>query len=593
MGQEVNRGKLDSLIRISNSSSIDSIRIGALNQITTLYWLAGNQNYKDSFFYYANKAKREAKKASYKLGYAEALFNYGRYHISISNHMVEATPSFLESLAVYEELHDSIGISRCYIQLGVVSFSMQYYEDAIKKHQLALKYNNNSTSKYLLAICYSELDSMPQAKKYFQLAIQDYQKHEERDRLIECYMYLGRMFVKTNQLDSGFYYLHKSISFLNISDDSLKRSRPYAFLATAYLKNNNLNEAMYYAQRSYLNGKENMDETSISESLHVLAQSSALQGNYKMAFKYLQELYDLKNNSLSGSIKQKVADMQSRFDYDKKMNEQRIRQENDREIARQQIKQQKTLRNAFIVGAGLLFLLLMLLYNRFQLKRNANFKLEEKNEMISIEKDRSDKLLLNILPIEIAEELKRTGASAARQYDHVTVLFTDFVNFTGASEKMKPTDLVQVVHKYFTAFDAIMDKYGLEKIKTIGDAYLAVCGMPLEVNDHAQRVAKAALEIQAYTLNVDTKFQIRIGIHSGPVVAGIVGVKKYAYDIWGDTVNTAARMEQHSDTGKINISGATFEIIRNEFSCSYRGKIDAKNKGEIDMYFLEAELSIQ
>ncbi|MFN4084165.1 MAG: adenylate/guanylate cyclase domain-containing protein, partial [Bacteroidia bacterium] len=150
-----------------------------------------------------------------------------------------------------------------------------------------------------------------------------------------------------------------------------------------------------------------------------------------------------------------------------------------------------------------------------------------------------------------------------------------------------PTELVAEIHKNFTAIDNIIEKHGLEKIKTIGDAYLAVCGMPAETPEHAQRAAKAAIEIRDYMRNQkDARFQIRIGIHSGPVVAGIVGVKKFAYDIWGDTVNTAARMESASEPGKINISKATYELIKNEFVCEYRGKINAKNKGDIDMWFV-------
>ncbi|TAE83714.1 MAG: hypothetical protein EAY81_08315 [Bacteroidetes bacterium] len=211
---------------------------------------------------------------------------------------------------------------------------------------------------------------------------------------------------------------------------------------------------------------------------------------------------------------------------------------------------------------------------------------EERTSQLSAEKLKSDNLLLNILPEEVANELKQDGQSAARQYNHVTVLFTDFVNFTGLSEQMSPKELVAEIHRNFTAFDAIIEKYGLEKIKTIGDAYLAVCGMPNETTDHAQRVVKAAIEITDYMTQNNGKFQIRIGIHSGPVVAGIVGVKKYAYDIWGDTVNTAARMESNSEEGKINISQATYELVKNEFTCEYRGKINAKNKGEVDMYFV-------
>jgi class 3 adenylate cyclase len=204
-------------------------------------------------------------------------------------------------------------------------------------------------------------------------------------------------------------------------------------------------------------------------------------------------------------------------------------------------------------------------------------------------RNESDALLLNILPSEVAEELKQKGSSEAKLYNHVSVLFTDFVNFTGLSEQMSPTELVQEIHKNFTAFDAIMEKHGIEKIKTIGDAYLAVCGLPNEVEDHAQRITKAALEIQEFMQSNQGKFQIRIGIHSGPVVAGIVGVKKYAYDIWGDTVNMASRMESNSEAGKINISKATYELISEEFVCAHRGKIVAKGKGEIDMWFVLSE----
>lgn len=213
-------------------------------------------------------------------------------------------------------------------------------------------------------------------------------------------------------------------------------------------------------------------------------------------------------------------------------------------------------------------------------------KVKERTQSLQLEKQKTNELLHNILPEEIVVELKSTGKTKARQYDPVTVLFTDFVNFTGISEKMSPDELVSEIHENFTAFDAIMEKHGLEKIKTIGDAYMAVCGLPVPRTDHAQRALYAALDIQQYVMEKKGKFNIRIGLHSGPVVAGIVGVKKYAYDIWGDTVNLAARMEQHSEAGKINISRFTYELVKNEFSFEHRGKVKAKHKGEIDMYFV-------
>ena len=221
-------------------------------------------------------------------------------------------------------------------------------------------------------------------------------------------------------------------------------------------------------------------------------------------------------------------------------------------------------------------------------------KLEEQHNELKTEKKRSDDLLLNILPAEIAEELKSTGHSDARLFNDVSVIFTDFVDFTKAGERMSPQELVDELHVCFRTFDEIISKYGIEKIKTIGDAYLAVSGLPVADPDHATKVTRAALEILAFMkarrLQMPhNSFEIRIGIHSGSVVAGIVGIKKFAYDIWGDTVNTAARMESSSQPGRINTSATTYQLIKDSFHCTDRGLVTARNKGEMNMYFVEGE----
>ena len=233
-------------------------------------------------------------------------------------------------------------------------------------------------------------------------------------------------------------------------------------------------------------------------------------------------------------------------------------------------------------------------YEKQQILQNQNDLLEnqvnERTSELQKEKQKTENLLLNILPHEVAEELKEKGSSEAKYYDEVSVIFTDFVNFTANSERIGVQEVLNELNICFTEFDRIMEKYNLEKIKTIGDAYLAVSGLPVSNDQHVKNAVNASLEILSYIQHRKQEnpnaLDIRIGIHSGPVIAGIVGVKKFAYDIWGDTVNTAARMEQNSSLGKLNVSEATYQIIKDDFSFEYRGKIETKGKGAMEMYFV-------
>ena len=230
----------------------------------------------------------------------------------------------------------------------------------------------------------------------------------------------------------------------------------------------------------------------------------------------------------------------------------------------------------------------LLIYRNFRNQKRSNSLLDEA-------KKKSDLLLLNILPHETAEELKTTGKANARRFDEVTVMFTDFKDFTQASERMAAEELVAEINFYFSEFDNIISRHNIEKIKIIGDSYMCAGGLPVANNTHATDVIRAALELQEFVITQKSRrhalglpsFELRIGIHTGPVVAGIVGLKKFAYDIWGDTVNTASRMESAGEINKVNISGETYKMVKDRFICTYRGKITAKHKGEIDMYFVD------
>ncbi|MEZ5174302.1 MAG: adenylate/guanylate cyclase domain-containing protein [Bacteroidia bacterium] len=217
------------------------------------------------------------------------------------------------------------------------------------------------------------------------------------------------------------------------------------------------------------------------------------------------------------------------------------------------------------------------------------------NLQLKREKQKSEDLLNNILPVSIADELKHHGKVNARFFDDVSVMFVDFVNFTSSSSSMNPEEIVRELHTCFSEFDAISEKYGIEKIKTIGDAYMCVGGIPVEDKNHLKHLLQAATEMIEFSNNRFQEnnnknlpaWQARIGIHRGAAVAGVVGTRKFTYDIWGDTVNTASRMESNSASGRINVSDAVYESMKNEFQFEFRGEIEAKGKGKIKMYFLK------
>jgi adenylate cyclase len=266
------------------------------------------------------------------------------------------------------------------------------------------------------------------------------------------------------------------------------------------------------------------------------------------------------------------------------------------EAHQEEVRQSARTRNVLAVSGSFLLLLAGGFYSRARYMRRSK-------AVLQVEKDRSENLLLNILPAEIAEELKQNGRCEARDFNTVSILFTDFKGFTEHSATMSAAALVNEINTCFEAFDGIMAKYGIEKIKTIGDAYMAAGGLPVPTEGSVRNTVLAALEMQRFIRERKAQkealgepaFEMRVGIHTGPVVAGIVGVKKFQYDIWGDTVNTASRMESSGVVGQVNISENTYSLLKDAstplgaplFRFEPRGKVEAKGKGELDMFLVQ------
>jgi len=310
---------------------------------------------------------------------------------------------------------------------------------------------------------------------------------------------------------------------------------------------------------------------------------------------------DLQSEVVEGmeAIEEKNETINSKEEAIENLTEDQLKTKQQQELDEQkhqaEISASENRRNILFLIIGMFAIVMVFVIVGYVQKRKINRTLRNKNYQIIKEREKSDDLLLNILPKKIADELKEKGKTSIRKYENATVMFTDFKGFTKYAEKNTPEEVIALLDHYFCAFDAIIEKYDIEKIKTIGDAYLCVSGIPESKPGHTSKMIKIAFEMMQVMDDTQAKMkdiggvflEMRIGIHCGPLVAGVVGSRKFAYDVWGDTVNIAARMEQSGQPGDINVSEAVYVMAKDDFEFKYRGEVEAKNKGKMKMYFVE------
>ncbi len=376
--------------------------------------------------------------------------------------------------------------------------------------------------------------------------------------------------------------MNRAILLLERLDEHYPIAVYLTYIADIYLEKGENAQALNYALRSLELAKKNGLKAQVSDANLKISEIYQQAGKLKESFIYYKNHIAYKDSVSNITSVQQMADLRTDFEISKKQIEV--------DLLNQQKKNQQIIVVATVIALFLICLLAIGLYRRYTFTK-------ETNRIIEKERERSDSLLLNILPKETAQELKLSGKVKAKKFEAVSVLFADFKGFTKYAEELSPEQLVERVDFYFSKFDTIIEKYGLEKIKTIGDAYMCAGGLPFTTDDHAYKTVCAAQEMMSFvevtkkSSSADQRFDIRIGINTGPVVAGVVGTKKFAYDIWGDTVNIAARMESNSVAGKINVSENTYGLIKDSFQCAYRGEIEAKNKGTLRMYFVGEAIS--
>jgi class 3 adenylate cyclase/Tfp pilus assembly protein PilF len=382
---------------------------------------------------------------------------------------------------------------------------------------------------------------------------------------------IGMIYAKTARNDLAEQPINEAIRLLEEAGNYAPICTYLLSLADIFTERGNTNSAMGYAQRSLALAEQHKLQAEVSDASRKLSELFERQGDADAALRYFKKHIAYRDSVRDLSTVEKMANLRTEFEVSQKQAELDLSNEEKR-------SQRMMLLSLFIIlGLGAILLGTLYWYYR----------------AIAREKKRSESLLLNILPAETAKELKKNGRVEAVKFDQVTVLFTDFVGFSKVAEAVEPEQLVKSIDHYFREFDEISSKHGLEKIKTVGDSYMCACGLPTANPAHAVNVIRAAMEMidlvnrELRSPNGLSHFEIRIGVHTGPVVAGIVGIKKWQYDIWGDTVNIASRMETNSEPGRINISETTYAEIRDHFTCAYRGEIEVKNHGALKMYFVD------
>lgn len=468
---------------------------------------------------------------------------------------VEALASYLKALKLAEEIGDERMIGLASFNMGIISHAQGNSDEALARFEKGRLVAEKLGLKSMLISCFQNIGAVYVAKNMLNEGRESYLKGLDIAISVgnywlasSIYSNLGLIYVQQNDYDTALQHYQKAIDLFTKTGDEQELLAPLINMGELYWLKKQNDVARSYLNRVITIAEKINAQGELREALRIMYLLNKEEGDAGSALSFYERYVAVNDELMSTENSRKIASLQFEYHIEQKENEVRLEREKKEEL-------QKA-------------------YN-----------------LLDTEKQRSENLLLNILPAEVAEELKQHGKTNARLFDNVTVLFTDFKGFTTVSEKLSPQQLVNELHACFSGFDMILEKHGIEKIKTVGDAYLAICGLPVATPHHAVNMVQAAIEIRNFMLHrkkhhPDT-FEIRIGLHSGSVVAGIVGIKKFAYDIWGDTVNTAARMEQNGQAGKINISQQTYELVKHRFSCEYRGEIEAKNKGLQKMYFVE------
>lgn len=524
-------------------------------------------------------ALNEAEQEANQVDMAYLIYMLGVHLLEEEEDYNRAMARFIRSRKIWETMGDRKGIERASSRISTIHFYHNEFDKAIQYGEEALAISRENKAKYNESLHLSNLGSiygrLPEQRQqgvdYLLLGLEISLGLQDTDMVQTSYNNLGVVFERMNNLSEAEKNYFEAHRYALLLGDNQEACRVTTNLADVAFRQGLFQKALSYLDENVAQC-EGADLRLTSWVAQLRSETYNAMGNHKEAYHYLTVHQDL-NDSLFNTEKTKaLAEMAGRYESEQDRQQIALLETKD-QLNESRISRQRTF--LFLVGA-VLVLLAVLTY------------------VIIRDKKRSEWLLSNILPAAAIRELKKLGRVKARKYESVSILFTDFVGFTSFAAKLSPEELVGHIDECYRGFDLIIKKHGCEKIKTIGDAYMAVCGITDHENDHAHALLAATREIMRFMEDYNrsnwpdgvSSLGIRAGIHSGTVVAGVVGLHKFAYDLWGDAVNVAARMEQNSQPWKINLSGATAMLLNRSTDLEFRGPLDVKGKEPMEMFFV-------
>lgn len=497
---------------------------------------------------------------------------------------------YKNSLRLKQHLKDSAGMAVSLNNIGLVYQAWGKNDEAIRfiEEALAIDRALGKTGEIPrrlnnIGLIYNQKNQYDKALGYFHEALAMAREQKNDDMIAVLYANIGTSYSGQKKYDEAIRYLRLALEIYQKMGRQVSIAAVYASLAEIYRATGEYNQSIRFLSQSSEIAEQIDLRDQLKNNYLLYSDIYAATGNFPEALNYFKKYVTVKDTLYSEEIHKQIADFQLRYETEKKDNEITLLRQKE-VIQALMIKKDRIYRNSLIGIIGLLVLLAVVIYLSLRQKRRDN-------QIIGREKDQSEKLLLNILPAGIAHDLKEKGSTEPQLYQHVTVCFSDIVGFTEQSAQLEPKILIEELNNIFTAFDNIIENHHCERIKTIGDSYMAVCGLPEENPDHAVQIIRASVEMVQYlekkNLESQIEWRMRVGIHSGPVIAGVVGIKKYIYDVFGDTINTASRMEASSEPMRINVSEVTYNLVRDQFKFEERGALEVKGKGTMNMYFIK------